>query len=202
MLELSSSPEFVVFTTQEYAAASDASMSSASRRLDTLSKRKALTRVTKGIWANTAHPHFHPLACVPYLLGKEQGYVSFLTALHLHGNLSQIPRAYQVATTGRPRQLDSLIGKFEFLRIKPELMSDGVDWSDTYQPYLIASAEKALLDTIYISTRKNRRFSSLPELDLASAFRRREFERLLKQLPYPVRIRSAIASRWQQLQDR
>lgn len=202
MLELSSSPEFVVFTTQDYAAASGVSMSSASRRLDTLSKRKALTRVTKGIWANTAHPHFHPLAAVPYLLGKEQGYVSFLTALHLHGILSQIPRTYQIATTGRPRVLDSPIGKFEFLRIKPELMRDGVDWSDTYQPYLIASAEKALLDTIYISTRKNRRFSSLPELGLGGTFRRREFDRLLKQSPYPVRIRSAIASRWQQLQDR
>ena len=112
MLELSSSPEFVVFTTRDYAAASGASMSSASRRLDRLSKRDALTRVTKGVWANTAHPHFHPLACIPYLLGKEQGYVSFLTALHLHGMLSQIPRTYQVATTGRPRLLDSPVGRF------------------------------------------------------------------------------------------
>ena len=199
MLELSSSPEFVVFTTRDYAAASGASMSSASRRLDRLSKRDALTQVTKGVWANTAHPHFHPLACVPYLLGKEQGYVSFLTALHLHGVLSQIPRTYQVATTGRPRLLDSPVGRFEFLRIKPDLMSHGVDWSDTHQPFLLASAEKALLDTLYISTRKSRRFSSLPELDLQTAFDRRVFERLLHELPYPVRIRSAIATRWSNL---
>ena len=201
MLELNNTAEFVVFTTRDYAAASGASMSSASRRLDSLSERKALARVTKGVWANTAHPHFHPLACVPYLLGKEQGYVSFLTALHLHGMLSQIPRSHQVATTGRPRVLESPVGKFEFLRIKPELMSDGVDWSDTHQPYLIASAEKALLDTLYIATRKSRRFASLPEIDLAGGFRRREFERLLKQLPYPVRIRSAMASRWRQLKE-
>lgn len=200
MRELGSGPEFVVFTTRDYAAASDASLSSASRRLERLSGRAIVTRVTKGVWANTTHPHFHPLACVPYLLGKEQGYVSFLTALHLHGVLSQIPRAYQVATTGRPRVLDSPVGRFEFLRIKPELMSDGIAWSDTYQPYLIASAEKALLDTLYIATRKNRRFASLPELDLDSAFRRREFERLMKKLPYSVRIRSAIAARWQQIQ--
>jgi predicted transcriptional regulator of viral defense system len=199
MLELSSSPEFVVFTTRDYAAASGASMSSASRRLDRLSKRDALTRVTKGVWANAAHPHFHPLACVPYLLGKEQGYVSFLTALHLHGMLSQIPRTYQVATTGRPRLLDSPVGRFEFLRIKPDLMSHGVDWSDTHQPFLLASAEKALLDTLYISTRKSKRFSSLPELDLHAAFDRRAFEQLLNELPYPVRIRSAIATRWRKL---
>lgn len=199
MLELNSSPEFVVFTTREYATASGVSMSSASRRLERLSGREALTRVTKGVWANTAHPHFHPLACVPYLLGSEQGYVSFLTALHLQGVLSQIPRSHQVATTGRPRVLDSPLGKFEFFRIKPELMSDGVDWSNTHQPYLIASAEKALLDTLYIATRKGRRFAKLPEVDLGGTFRRREFERLLKQSDYTARIRSAMASRWQQL---
>lgn len=201
MLELNSSPEFVVFTTRDYATASDVSMSSASRRLERLSERDALTRVTKGVWANTAHPHFHPLACVPYLLGKEQGYVSFLTALHLHGVLSQIPRSHQVATTGRPRVLDSPLGRFEFLRIKPELMGDGVSWSDTHQPYLIASAEKALLDTLYIATRKGRRFASLPELELGGAFRHREFERLMKLSDYPVRIRSAIEKRWQQTGD-
>jgi predicted transcriptional regulator of viral defense system len=202
MLELNSSPEFVIFTTRDYATAAGTSMSSASRRLDRLSERKALTRLTKGVWANTAHPHFHPLACVPYLLGKEQGYVSFLSALHLHGILSQIPRTHQVATTGRPRVLESPVGRFEFLRVKPELMRDGVDWSDTHQPFLIASAEKALLDTLYIATRKSKRFASLPELDLDNGFRRREFERLLKQLAYPVRIRSAMASRWRQLKDR
>lgn len=201
MFELAGSPEFVVFTTRDYATANGVSLSSASRRLERLSRREALTLVTRGVWANTAHPHFHPLACVPYLLGKEQGYVSFLTALSLHGVLSQIPRSYQVATTGRPRVLDSPVGKFEFLRIKPELMSDGVDWSNTYQTYLLASAEKALLDTLYIATRKNRRFASLPELDLENGFRRREFVRLLKDLPYPVRIRSAIDSRWQVLRD-
>ncbi|NNE59319.1 MAG: hypothetical protein HKN35_00305 [Woeseia sp.] len=201
MLELSSSPDFVVFNTRDFATANRVSVSSASRRLERLSRRDALTQVTRGVWANTAHPHFHPLACVTYLLGKEQGYVSFLTALSLHGVLSQIPRSYLIATTGRPRVLDSPVARFEFLRIKPELMSDGVDWSDTHQPYLVASAEKALLDTLYIATRRNRRFASLPELDLENNFRRREFERLLKDLPYPLRIRSAISSRWHVLRD-
>ena len=198
MLELFNQPAFVIFTTRDFAAASGLSLSAASKRLDRYSNNGFLTRVTKGLWANASHPHFHPLACVPYLLGKEQGYVSFLTALHLHGIVSQIPRTIQVATTGRGRTLDSPIGKFEFLRIKPELMSDGSEWSSTHQPYLVATREKALLDVFYLSTRKNRRFARLPELDLAgSGFRTRKFERLLRELPYPVRIRSAILSRWQ-----
>jgi len=50
------------------------------------------------------------VACLRYLVGNEQGYVSFLTAMHLHGLISQIPRAYQGATTGRGRILESPIG--------------------------------------------------------------------------------------------
>jgi len=83
----------------------------ASKRLLRLAEKKLLTRITKGLWANTSHPHFHPPACVPYLLGKEQGYVSFLTALHLHGLISQIPKTIQIATTGHARTLNGSVGK-------------------------------------------------------------------------------------------
>jgi predicted transcriptional regulator of viral defense system len=196
MLDLLNKPDFVVFTTREYAAASQTSVVSASKRLQRLAASKFLTRITRGVWANTSHPHFHPLACVPYLLGNEQGYVSFLTALHLHAVISQIPATVQVATTGHSRELRSPVGTYEFLQMKPALMQQGVEWSDTRRPYLVASAEKALLDVFYQSTRRNRRFASLPELDLAdSGIRADEFLRLLRELPYAVRIRSAIESR-------
>jgi predicted transcriptional regulator of viral defense system len=172
-------------------------MSAAAKRMSRLSDKKLLTKITKGVWANTRHPYFHPLSCVPYLLGKEQGYVSFLTALHLHGVVSQIPKTYQVATTGRGRSLVSPVGRYEFFQIKPELMKWGTDWSETQLPYLIANPEKALLDTLYLSTRKNRRFARLPELDLTqSGFRLPEYERLLEKLPIPVRVLSAMRSRW------
>jgi hypothetical protein len=202
MLELLNEPEFVVFTTRDFATASNLTLSAASKRLSRIAEQRFLTRVTKGIWANQSHPYFHPLACVPYLLGNEQGYVSFLTALHLHGVISQIPGSIQVATTGRGRSLDSPVGRFEMLKIKPELMRSGVIWSETRQPYLVATKERALLDVLYISTRKNRRFARLPELDfIESGFRPEEFARLLRELPYPERIRSAIQSRWSKLID-
>lgn len=201
MIDLFNTDGFVIFTTREYANHVGLSMSAAAKRLARLSKKKLLTRVTKGVWANTSHPYFHPLSCVPYLLGKEQGYVSFLTALHLHGVISQIPKTIQVATTGRARALDSPVGGFEFFQIKPELMKEGTDWSETHLPYLIATPEKSLLDTLYLSTRKNRRFARLPELDVTqSGFRWREFERLLDQLPIPIRILSAIRSQWTAIQ--
>ncbi len=197
MLELLNSNHFVVFTTREFASHVGISMSAAAKRLSRLCEKEFLTRVTKGVWANTGHPYFHPLCCVPYLLGKEQGYVSFLTALHLHGVVSQIPKTIQVATTGRARSLDSPVGRYEFFQIKPELMTQGVDWSESQLPYLVASAEKALLDTLYLATRKNRRFARMPELDvMQSGFRSQEFGRLLDELPIPTRILSAMRSQW------
>lgn len=200
MLDIFNRDEFVVFSSREFANYSKTSLSAASKRLSRLAHKKLLTRISKGLWANTKHPHFHPLACVPKLLGKEHGYVSFLTALHLHGLLSQIPNTIQVATTGHARSLDSPVAIFEFLQIKPELMKQGTQWSDSRLPYLIATAEKALLDTLYLSTRKNRRFACLPEIDLMLPdFSQHEFERLLRELAIPPRISSAIRARWQAL---
>ena len=126
----------------------------------------------------------------------------FLTGLDLYGAISRIPGFIQTATTGRAGILDSPVGQFEFLKMKPAFMTDGVEWSDTRQPYLLATREKALLGVLYISMRKNCRFAKLPELDLAdSGFRQRKFARLLRELPYPIRIRSAIESRWRLLND-
>ena len=202
MLDLFNTDEFVIFTTREYANQVGLSMSAGAKRLARLSLRKLLVRVTKGVWANTGHPYFHPLSSVPHLLGKEQGYVSFLSALHLHGVISQIPKTIQIATTGRARTLDAPVGDYEFFQIKPELMQQGTTWSYTHLPYLIATPEKALLDTLYLSTRKNRRFARLPELDVTeSGFRVREFERLLNELPIPTRILSAIRSKWAAIQQ-
>ena len=200
MLDLFNRADFIIFTTRDFANYSNISMPAASKRLSRLGDKKLLTRITKGLWANTSHPWFHPLACVPHLLGKEQGYVSFLTALHLHGLVSQIPKTLQIATTGHSRTLDSPVGFYEFLQIKPELMKQGTQWSDTRLPYLMATAEKALIDTLYLSTRKSRRFARLPEVDIRqTAFRKREFERLLNQLPIPPRISVVIRTRWEAL---
>ena len=200
MLDLFNRTDFVIFTTRDFANYSSISIPAASKRLLRLADKRLLTRVTKGLWANTSHPHFHPLSCVPYLLGKEQGYVSFLTALHLHGLVSQIPKTIQIATTGHARSLNSPVGHYEFLQIKPELMKTGTKWSDTHLPYLIATAEKALVDTLYLSTRKSRRFARLPEVDIRqTAFRKRRFERLLDQLPIPPRISTVMRTRWEAL---
>ena len=200
MLDVFNNNDFIIFTTRDYANHQKLSMSAASKKLSRLKKNKLLTHITKGVWANTSHPYFHPASCVPYLLNNESGYISFLTALHFHGLLSQIPKTIQIATTGHSRTLDSPVAYYEFIQIKPELMQQDLIWSETQLPYLLATAEKALLDVLYISTRKNRRFIRIPELTLTSdLISKRTFRKLFKQLPLSTRLLNAIQLRAEEL---
>ena len=200
-LDLMSSPDLVVFTTRSFAQLADISLAAASKRLARLSAaNSSLVQLTRGVWANRAHPNFSVLACVPVLLGSEQGYVSFLSALHLHGAISQIPPNVQVATTGHGRSVRTPVGAFELFQLKPETQRGGVVWSATPKPYRIATVEKALLDTFYISTRKKRRFAKLPELNLDDAgFKPQRFRALLAELKLPAPIATAITRRWQEI---
>ena len=198
-LEVLSRPEYVVFTTREYAEASNIAAASASRQLGATAERGPLVRLTRGVWANPSHPYFHPLACVPKLLGNEQGYVSFLTALHRREIIQQIPRSIQVATTGHARQLCTPGGSYEFLHVTPKMMRRGIEWADTRVPYRIATAEKALLDTLYISRRRGRRFRSLPEVDLRPVTKRR-FTELLQDIDDP-RIATAVRERFETMRQ-
>jgi len=186
--------EHATFSTREFAFGCGCSRSAASRRLGKLAERDVLVRITRGAWCQPAHPAFTPNQAVPILLGGERGYISFITALHLHGVISQIPAVTQVASTGHGRATSTPIGRFEFLQIKPEMTVDGVEVSATNPPYLLATAEKALLDSCYISTRRGRRFSHLPELDMAM-IDSEKLDFLFAQQMYPKPLASAIKAR-------
>ncbi len=184
------------FTTRAYAVANGMSVASASKRLATLGRHRQVERLTRGVWIVPDHPHFSLYGCVPLLLGGEVGYVSFLSALELHGMVSQIPKAVQVATTGMPRVLATRRGRFELFHLHPRMMGDGVEWRDAPLPFRLASPEKALLDTLYLSTRRGRRFAALPEIELPRSFRRRELARLAKiQVPLAP-VHTAVLKRF------
>jgi hypothetical protein len=197
-LDIFSQPDMIAFTTREYAIAAGIGIDAASRQLGRLKRRnKSLQKLTRGVWANTAHPYFSPYACVAKLLASEQGYVSFLTAMHLHGLLSQIPATIQIATTGHSRALRTPIGAFEFLQLKPTMFRQGIEWRDAAIPYLLAGPEKALLDTLYISTRKARRFARLPEVELdARTFNERTYAKLLRTTKVPPQIAGAMQAKY------
>ena len=157
---------YPVFTTRQFAHGCDIAVAAGSRTLTRLARETVVVRITRGVWAQPEHPRFSPYTAVPHLLASEQGYVSFLSAMHRHGLISQIPGSIHVATTGHRRTMDTPVGRYEFLHIKPAMMQAGIAESGTEPPYWMATVEKALLDTLYTGTRRGRRFASLPALDL------------------------------------
>lgn len=188
----------VFFTTKEFSNATEKSMEASSRFLKKRNEEGVICQFTRGIWGQPRHPWFTPYGAIPYLLGNEVGYLSFLSALHRHDVLSQIPVSIQIATSGHGRKLKTDFGTYEFIKIQPKLMQDGVDWAESRLPYRIAIPEKALFDAIYISTRKGTRFARFPEIELQK-IKKKKFLQLSKRLIKDKRIRSAVESRFQTL---
>lgn len=187
-----------IFSTRQFAVLTDVRVDVASRRLGGQAKAGAIVKVTRGLWAQPEHPQFTPHGAVGFLLGNEQGCLSFISALRLHGVIGQIPGAIHIATTGHGRTLRSPIGRFEFRQLRPQLMAGGIEVSDTNPPYPVAMAEKALLDTLYIATRRGKRFARLPELNL-EAIDASVLSALLDALVTAPAIRRAIRARLEQL---
>lgn len=187
---------FIAFSTRDYAVYAEISVAAATKRLTRLAIAGSVVLVTRGHWANTAHPYFSPYSVVPMLLGNEHGYISFLTSLHRCGIISQIPNSIQIATTGSARVLNSPIGRFEFHHMKASMFQGGIEWADAKVKYLMATPEKSLLDTFYLATRKGRQFRHLPELDL-EAFDPKKFKILLNSQIKELKIKNAIIRRCQ-----
>lgn len=188
--------QHVFFTTREYALFLGKEMASASRKLKARAENGEIVQVTRGIWGNNNHRGFSPYGVIPYLLDNEQGYLSFLSALHRHGLISQIPTTIQIATTGRGRVLKTPIGEFHFFKLKPDLMQEGVEVFEGNVVYAMATQEKALLDTFYLATKKNNRFKKLPEIELEH-FNQKLFLKWLKH--YPKVAQKLILERYENL---
>lgn len=180
-----------IFRSRDFANSIGVRIEVGSRKLARLEKSGLLIKVTRGVWANPKNRNYSPYGAVPYLLGTEQGYVSFLSALHRHDVVSQIPQKIFVATTGHGRTLRSKAGYFEFLQMHPTYMREGVKWQHHTNPYAMATAEKALLDCLYISTRRGNRFRYFPELNL-TPIRRPVFLKLTKSHQFPQAIEKNI----------
>lgn len=182
-----------VFTSREIAALRGSSVSAASRGLWRMEQQGLLARAARGVWCAPNHPRFTPFALVPYLAGSHQAYVSFFSALHLHGLIEQIPRVIYVATTGHPRITTTSIGTYSLHRIHPRFFA-GFDWYQGRHEFLIASPEKALVDCLYLSSRRGKRFGFFPEIDLGGRFSVRRAEEWVARIP-DARIREHVTRR-------
>lgn len=191
-------PAAPAFTTRQAAAAARVGVDQASRDLARLARLDLITRVTRGVWADTRSPRFSAYAVVPPLLAlsgpDSAGYVSLLSALSLHGMIQQVPRLIHVVGSRRARRTRrTAVGTYRFHLMRRDLVGGFVlHESGTFS---LATPAKALFDTLYLSVRKGARYAHLPEVVLPVGFRHSELAGWIARIESaPLRV--AVTRRW------
>jgi len=158
-----------VFTTHELTAISGKSASTVVQCLNRLARQGLLVKVYRGVWAQTGPRPLSAFEIIPCLFPRRRVYVSFITALHLHGIIEQIPRVITLASLSHSQMIRTAAGTFSIHQIAPVLF-DGFDWYKGDGNFLIAEPEKALIDSLYLSSRKKKQFGHFPELHFPPEF--------------------------------
>jgi len=177
-----------VFTTHEISALSGKSLSCTTQALGFLEREGILHRIYRGIWADTGDERMNPYNVIPFLFPRHRAYVSFISALHLHGIIEQIPQIISLASTGHSKIIHTGIATFSVHRIHSEFF-DGFGWYRGTGNFLVAEPEKALIDSLYLSSRKKRQFGHFPELHFPKSFSFKKANEWVKKIPdYRIRI--------------
>lgn len=154
----------------------------ATRMLGRLAHAGLVKPLRHGLWSLVME--IDPLLLPEYLTAPYPAYVSFYTALYLHGMISQIPQITYVASLGQPRRVETAVGKYSIHRLSPEYFGG---YEVKQSGIKIATPEKALVDVLYLSNVRSRLFGRLPELELTSTFRVRNARRWVSTIRDPHR---------------
>lgn len=157
------------FTTHELVSVSDKSGSTVVQSLNRLVNQGLLIKVYRGVWAEPGTKGLSVFGVIPCLFPRQRVYVSFITALHLHGMIEQIPQVITLASTAHTRTIHTKVGVFSVHQITPAFF-DGFNWYKGEGDFLIAGPEKALVDSLYLSGRRKKQFGHFPEMHIPSEF--------------------------------
>lgn len=174
-------------TTSDAAAVLGISGEAASHTMRRLARSRLVTPVRKGVWALAEQPD--PLALAEYVTAPYPSYLSLQTALYRHGMIDQIPSMIFVVSLARTGRIETPLGTYSVHHVQPSLF-------DGFEPVAesgikLATAEKALVDFLYLSPARGRLFASLPELELPRGFRRSEARRWVRRIP-SARLRTIV----------
>ena len=158
-----------VFTTHEAHAVSGRSLSATTQALTYLARQGLIFKVCRGVWAEAGAGRISPYSVIPFLFPRHRAYLSFISALHVHGILEQIPQVATLASTSHTKTLRTKVGTFSVHQIAPYFFT-GFDWYKGEGSFLIAEPEKALVDSLYVSARRKRQFGYFPELHIPRSF--------------------------------
>ncbi len=171
-----------IFTTHELKTISGKSTSTIVQSLNRLTRQGLLMKIYRGVWAEPGTRPLSPLEVIPCLFPRQRVYVSFITALHLHGIVEQIPQVITLASTSHTNTIRTSVGTFSIHQIAPAFF-DGFDWYQGEGSVLMASPEKALIDSLYLSSRKKKQFGYFPELHFSADFSFQKAHRWIRRIP-------------------
>lgn len=164
--------------TADAAAALKLTTTAASKQLARLARAGLLRSIRQGTW--WLEDDLDLLRLPEYLVAPFPAYVSLQTALHRHGLIEQIPEVVYAVSLGKTQRLTTKVGTFSIHHVAPEVYGG---FEETERGAKIATPEKALFDFAYLSSGRSRLFTSLPELELARGFKRKELGRWLAKIP-------------------
>lgn len=160
-----------VLTTAEVASKLGVAKSSATRLLRGLTRLRLVTKLRRGLWAIGGPPN--PYDIVEYITAPYPSYISLWTALYEHDIISQVPRIVYVVSLDRSKRITTSVATFQIHHISPRLFGGFARRNEAP----VATAEKALFDTVYLLTLRGKRSVHLPELDLSENFDERDVGR-------------------------
>lgn len=179
-----------VFETRDASALLEVTPANANMILRRLADQDLITHLARGRWAmGTSLPRF----ALPELISAPYpAYVSMQSALFHRGLIEQVPAVVYAVTLGKPRRVSTPLGTISFHRLPAELF---LGYEIEPDGSKIATAEKALFDTLYLAPARSRLFARLPELEIPRQFRWQdlhELAALVKFAPRRVHIERRI----------
>lgn len=157
-----------VFSARELSAVSGKTPSTVSQGLAFLARQGLAVKVAHGVWAaGRAAPS--PYSVIAHIRPKQRLYVSFTSALHLHGIIEQIPQVITLASVAHGGTIKTAAGVFAVHHLAPSFFS-GFAWREGAGGFLLAEPEKALVDCLYVSAFRKQQFSHFPELRFPKSF--------------------------------
>ena len=171
-----------VFETRDASALLEVTPANANMILRRLANQNLITHLSRGRWLmGTSLPRF----ALPELISAPYpAYVSMQSALFHRGLIEQVPAVVYAATLGKPRRINTPLGTISFHRLPAELF---LGYEIEPDGSKIATAEKALFDTLYLAPARSRLFARLPELEIPPRFRWQQLRELAALVSFPRR---------------
>ena len=154
------------FETRDASARLGIANAHASTLLARLAAAGHIVRLRRGVWAFA--DRVDPLALPEHLTSPLPSYVSLQSALYLHGMISQMPAVTYAVSLARTRRFTTPLGTVSIHHVRPTFF---FGFEETARGGRLATAEKALVDLLYLGPARSKLFRALPELELPRRFR-------------------------------